>query len=84
VNLLRGFREALPPEGGRVLMVEIVLPQGGPHVGTLFDIETLTQADGGRDRTEAEFRELFARARLRLTRVVETGSPAGIVEGVPM
>jgi hypothetical protein len=85
VKLLRNFREALPPEGGRVLVVEMVLPDDEtPHFGKLFDIEMLTQSDDGRDRTEAEFRELFARAGLRLTRVVETGSPVSVIEGVPM
>lgn len=85
VKLLRNFREALPPEGGHVLIVEMVLPDDGtPHFGKLFDIEMLTQSDDGRDRTEPEFRELFARAGLRLTRVVDTGSPVSVVEGVPM
>ncbi len=85
VKLLTNFREALPPEGGRVLVVEMVLPDdNAPFFGKLFDIEMLTQSDDGRDRTESEFRALFARAGLRLTRVVDTGSPVSVVEGVPM
>jgi hypothetical protein len=84
VRLLRNFREALPAGGGRVLVVEMVLPDDAtPHFGTLFDIEMLTQSDDGRDRTEAEFRDLFARAGLRLTRVVATGTPVSVIEGVP-
>lgn len=84
VKLLRGFRDALPTEGGRILIVEMVLPDDNtPHFGKLFDIEMLTQSDDGRDRTEAEFRELFARAGLRLTRVVHTDSPVSVIEGVP-
>ena len=84
VRLLENFRQALPPEGGRVLVVEMVLPDHDrPHFGALFDIEMLTQSDDGRDRTEAEFRELFARAGLELTRVVGTGTPVSVIEGVP-
>jgi prolycopene isomerase len=83
-GLLRGFRDALPPEGGRVLIAETVLPaEETPHPGNLFDVELLTQSDGGRHRTGSEFGELFARAGLRLTRVVPTGSPVCVVEGVP-
>ncbi|MFN8538971.1 MAG: FAD-dependent oxidoreductase [Thermomicrobiales bacterium] len=85
VKLLTNFREALPPEGGRVLVVEMSLPgDNTPHFGKLFDIEMLTQSDDGRDRTESEYRELFARAGLRLTRVVDTGSPVNVIEGVPI
>jgi YD repeat-containing protein len=37
---------------------------------------------GGRERTEAEYAELFSKAGLRLTRVVRTGSPMCVVEAV--
>jgi prolycopene isomerase len=85
VKLLRNFRDALPEKGGRVLVVEMVLPdEQTPHFGKLFDIEMLTQSDDGRDRTRAEFRALFAKAGLELTRVVDTGSPVSVIEGVPV
>ena len=35
----------------------------------------------GRERTEGDFRELFARAGLRLTRIVATSTLLSIVEG---
>jgi len=37
---------------------------------------------GGRERTEAEFRDLYERAGFRLTRVVPTESPFSAIEGV--
>jgi hypothetical protein len=37
---------------------------------------------GGRQRSEAEFRELYAAAGLRLNRIVQTGF-AAVIEGVP-
>lgn len=84
VELLRIFKEALPPEGGRVLSLEMVLPDDNERFfGKLFDIEMLTQSDDGRDRTESEFRALFERAGLRMTRIVDTGTPVSVVEGVP-
>ena len=36
---------------------------------------------GGRERSEAEYAALFEQAGLRLTRVIETGTRVGIVEG---
>lgn len=83
VGLLRRFRDALPPDG-RVLVVEMVLPDDNtPFFGKLFDIEMLTQSDDGRDRTAGEFRALFARAGLRLSRIVHTDTPVSVIEGVP-
>jgi hypothetical protein len=35
---------------------------------------------GGKERTEAEYRELFAKAGLRLTRIVPNQSPLCVVE----
>jgi hypothetical protein len=43
----------------------------------------LLATEHGRVRTEAEFRELFAAAGLRLARVLPTASPHSILEGVP-
>ncbi|MDB5312849.1 MAG: Methyltransferase [Gemmataceae bacterium] len=38
---------------------------------------------GGLERTEAEFRQLFAAHDFRLTRVVPTAGDVSVVEGVP-
>ena len=81
-RLLRNCADAMP-EDGRVLAVEMVLPPGNePHSGKTFDVLMLLMHAGGRIRTEAEFRGLFAAAGLRLTRVIPTASPNSIVEGV--
>ena len=46
-----------------------------------MDLQMLVVA-GGRERTETEFAALFARAGLRLTRVVATPTPFAILEAV--
>ena len=38
---------------------------------------------GGRERTEAEYRRLFDRAGLRLTRIVPTTDLVSVLEAVP-
>ncbi len=74
---------AVLPRDGRVLAVEIVMPpRNEPSPATAFDVLMLLAHKGGRIRTEAEFRDLFAAAGLRLTRVVPTASPNSILEGV--
>ncbi len=68
---------------GALLVVEHVLPAGlEPSFTSLMDIEMLVNASG-QERTEEEFRRLYATAGFRLTRVIPTASPVSIVEGVP-
>jgi hypothetical protein len=82
LTILRNVRAAMKPEG-RLLIVEMVLPTGdAPHPGKLLDMVMLV-VPGGRERTEAEYRDLLAKAGFRLTRVVPTASPVSVVEAVP-
>jgi len=79
-TILSLIREQLPPQG-RVLVCEQVLdPSPVPSPGKLLDIEMLAMTVGGKERTAAEFSDLFASAGLRLVRIVETGSPVSILE----
>jgi len=45
-----------------------------------MDLVMLVLTDGGRERTELEFRDLFARAGLRLARVLPTKVDNSILE----
>ena len=82
-TILRHCARAMT-SGGRVLVVEMLMPAGNePSPAKAFDILMLLNQPGGRIRTEAEFRELFAGAGLRLSRVLPTASPNSILEGVP-
>jgi len=81
IAILRNSHRALP-ENGKLLLVEAVVPAGRePHFSKFIDLNMLVMT-GGRERTEAEFRELFERAGFRLTRVVPTESPFSVIEGV--
>ena len=80
-TILRNCREAMTDDG-RVIVVEMLMPSGDePSPARSFDILMLLNQPGGRIRTEAEFRELFAQAGLRLSKVVATPSPNSILEG---
>jgi len=65
----------------RVLAIECVVP-AGPDISfsKLLDLNMLVM-NGGRERTQAEFQELFDAAGLRITRVLPTLSPLSVVEG---
>jgi ubiquinone/menaquinone biosynthesis C-methylase UbiE len=79
--ILRNCHRAMRDDG-RLLVVEMVIaPDNQPHFGKLVDLEMLLFT-GGCERTEAEYRELFAKAGFELTRVIPTPSPYSIVEAV--
>jgi ubiquinone/menaquinone biosynthesis C-methylase UbiE len=81
LKILENIRKAMNP-GGRVLVVEAVITEGNQgDFGKLLDIEMLV-SPGGKERTAAEYEELFSRAGLRLTRIVPTKSPYSVIEAV--
>lgn len=81
LTILRHCRAALAP-GGRVLIAEHVIRAGNrPDWGKLLDINMLVLT-GGQERTQAEFRTLFARAGLRLRKVHATGAALSLLEAV--
>ena len=82
VTILGNCRAAMKP-GGRLLIVETVLPGGDtPHPGKLLDMAMLVMP-GGQERTEEEYAALLSKAGFRLTRVVTTQSAVSIVEATP-
>lgn len=81
VRVLKNCAARLPP-GGKVLAAEMVMPPlGEPGPATTFDILMMLANKGGRIRTEAEFRKLFAAAGLKLDRSIATRSPNVLLEG---
>jgi hypothetical protein len=81
--ILRCCRKAIAPDG-RLLVIEMVIPAGNePHFGKLLDLEMLA-IPGGLERTEQEFRDLFAAAGFELTAVIPTRSPVSVIEGRPV
>jgi hypothetical protein len=70
---------------GRLLVVneQVITAGNTPHPGKLGDITMLLI--GGRERTEAEWRHLFAQASFTLTRIatLQSRTGAGVLECQP-
>jgi hypothetical protein len=80
VRILANCRASMA-RTGRVLVVECVVPEGDESsFSKLLDLNMLVM-NGGRERTRAEFQELFDAAGLQMTRVIPTPSPLSVVEG---
>ncbi|MFN8515669.1 MAG: methyltransferase [Chloroflexia bacterium] len=85
VAILANCRRALP-DAGKVLVIEqVIAPDYRRSLPTLeLDLQMLVML-GGQERTEAEYRALFAAAGLRLSAVVPLGDAGqfSVIEGVP-
>ena len=85
VAILRNCRAAMD-EAARLVIVELILPEhmtpSGPALSAaLLDLIMLAHA-GGRERTEAEFRQLLDQASLRLARTTELSAGTHLLEAV--
>jgi hypothetical protein len=82
LKILRGCRAAVNP-GGKLLVVDSVIQPGNDFApGKFLDLEMLI-FPGGCERSETQFRDLFAAAGWRLNRIVPTPAGVSIVEGLP-
>jgi hypothetical protein len=80
--ILGHCRRAVGP-GGRLLIVDTVIPPGNdPSFAKFLDVNMLV-IPGGRERTEAQYRDLLGAAGFRLARVVPTRMEVDIIEAVP-
>jgi predicted O-methyltransferase YrrM len=77
IAILKNVKRAMKP-GGSVFVVEQVVPVDGGAHAKLLDVNMLVMT-GGRERTEDEYRALFAAAGLRLERVTSAG-PTNVIE----
>lgn len=88
VRALRRMRESIRP-GGRVIVLERIVPPGNePGLARMLDL-TMMLMNGGKERTEQEWRDLFTASGFRFTRAVEMpyfqgGAELYAIEGVPV
>lgn len=81
VQLLATCRRAMASHG-RVLAAELVVdPDRSDEFAYFLDLQMLVNVTG-RERTAAEFRELYKAAGLRLTRIIPTTSMLSLIEGM--
>jgi ubiquinone/menaquinone biosynthesis C-methylase UbiE len=85
-SILRNCRRAMDRQG-KLLIVEGVYPpridQSLESRGAAANDVNMMVCTGGRQRSEDEFRQLFASAGFTFTRIVPTMGMSSVVEGVP-
>jgi len=82
IKILKSCRQGVN-SGGKLLVVDCVIEPGNYFSpGKFLDLQMLI-FPGGRERTEAQFRQLLAAAGWKLSRVISTAAQDSIVEGLP-
>jgi SAM-dependent methyltransferase len=85
VTILKNCHRAMDPQG-KLLIVEGIYPpridQSDASRGAASNDVNMLVCTGGRQRSEAEFRSLYAAAGFKLTSIVPTQVRVSIIEGV--
>jgi len=83
IRILGNIRKAIP-SSGRLLVIETVVPEGNdPSPSKLFDMLMMIFPNG-MERSEAQFRSLFAASGFRLAGITPTQSPVSVIEARPV
>ena len=78
--ILRNCHAAMPT-GGKLLLVESVIPPGNGPFATKFLDLTMMLIPGGKERSALEYRTLYEQAGFELTRIVATTTEISVIEG---
>ena len=80
-RILANCHNAMNPSA-RLLVIERVIAKGdGTDRNKFIDLEMLIMTPGGRERSEADFRALYAKTGFAFDKIIPTTSPFSIVEG---
>ncbi len=82
VAILRACRRAVP-EDGRLLVIELLIPPGEARSYAKSQDVNMLVGLTGRERTEAEYRALYAAAGFTLTKTIPAQGELHVIEGIP-
>jgi hypothetical protein len=82
IRLLQNVRQAMSEEG-KLLQIDMVVPEGNIPSSSKFGNLHMMVFTSHHERSEAEYRALYERAGLKLTRVLNTHTIFSILEGKP-
>ena len=83
-HTILGHVRKVIPRTGRLLVIEMVVKPGNePQLAKWLDLNMMV-VPGGRERTEAEYRDMYAKAGFRLERILPTPTEVSVIEGRPV
>ncbi|MCC6537902.1 MAG: methyltransferase [Bryobacterales bacterium] len=82
IEILKSIRKAMPGHAKLLLIEDLICEPNQDCRSKTFDIMMMVR-NGGRNRTEAEYRRLLAASGFEVARVIPTASNLFILESVP-
>jgi hypothetical protein len=80
-TILRRCREAAGPDVS-LIVIEVLIPsRGEPSIAALLDLEMFV-INGGKERTEDEYRILLEGAGFRISAITPTGGGVSLIEAI--
>jgi hypothetical protein len=83
-HTILGHIRKVIPKTGRLLVIEMVVKSRNEFQPAKWLDLNMLVLPGGRERTEAEYRDMYAKAGFRLERVVPTPTEVSVIEGRPV
>ncbi len=80
-QILRNCRQAVS-ERSKLLLIDTLNSRTATDLAVMYDLEMLVFL-GSKERSEEEFTHLLKAAGFKLTRIIPTACPLGIIEAVP-
>ncbi|HET6360729.1 MAG TPA: methyltransferase [Gemmatimonadota bacterium] len=82
IAILKAVRSAVQPHAKVLLIEQLIPPTPGPDWAKTLDIHMLFLL-GGRQRTRAEYEDLFDKAGFKMEREIDTAGGISILEAIP-
>lgn len=86
MKILKNCREAVPEEGGKVIIVDVVLDPKSSHplihTRMSMDLDMLVMT-GGKERTEEEWKTLIQSAGYRGYKIKHISAAQSVIEAFP-
>jgi len=82
VEVLKRIFEAMPNNGKILIMEAVIREDNKPAFGKIFDLQMMIGTDGGKERTQKEFKNILTKAGFKFKKVIHTVSPFSIVEAI--
>ena len=87
IKILKTCRQAMKPTSKMLIVDAVIFPQtmNNPFnsFNKYFDLLMLV-IPSGKERTASQFAELYEASGFKLERIIDTGSPVSIIEGIPV
>jgi hypothetical protein len=80
LQILRACRSGMPAEAKLLICERVIPPGNGALDAKLMDLHMLVKTQGGRERTEAEYRDLLTMAGFEVLHIVKTQSAWSVLE----